>query len=152
MIRVIRLLSPLAVATLAFAAPSATAEEKGGQPSDYRPGVTVEYLYRQQIDAVYFTTWYGRLEKADGGWRDVYFETSEKFVNKGLVSFNCTTAKADIGLILYSTGKYGEEADRRVVRVRFADRKIWASGRFEPLYGETPPYEFYLAARKRFCR
>ena len=43
-------------------------------------------------------------------------------------------------------------ADRRVVRVRFADRKTWADDRFEPLYGETPPYAFYLAARKRFCR
>ena len=144
---------PLAVvAALALAAPCAMAAENGSRPSDYRTGVIVEPIYHQQIDAVYHTGWYGRLEKTDGGWRDVYFETGDKFVNKGLVSFNCTAAKADIGLILYSTGTYGDAADRRIVRVRFADRKAWASDRFEPLFGETPPYEFYLAARKRFCR
>lgn len=140
----------LIAAGLAVAGPALAREASG--PSEYRPGVTVERIYKQQIDNVYFTTWNGRLEKTNGGWRDVYFETAEKFVNKGLISFSCTAAKADIGLFLYSTGKYGNEADRRIVRVRFADRKAWADDRFEPLYGETPPYEFYLAAHKRFCR
>ena len=41
---------------------------------------------------------------------------------------------------------------KRQVRVRFADRKAWAAGRFKPLWGETPPYELYLAARQRFCK
>lgn len=140
------------LAALAVLAASPVLAKDAGQPSEYRPGVTVERLYKQQLDDVYFTTWFGRLEKSDGAWRDVYIETAEKYVNKGLISFNCTQAKADIGLILYDTGDYGAAADRRVVRVRFADRKAWAEGRFEPLYGETPPYELYLAARQRFCK
>ena len=45
----------------------------------------VERLYKQQIDDVYFTTWFGRLEKSEGAWRDVYIETGEKYVNKGLI-------------------------------------------------------------------
>lgn len=135
---------------LAVAAPAVAKADL--RPSDYRPGVTVEPLYRQQIDAVYHTDWSGRLEKTDGGWRDVYFETGDKFVNKGLISFNCARPKADIGLILYGTGTYGDAGDRRVVRVRFADRKAWAADRFAPLAGETPPHAFYLAAHKRFCR
>jgi hypothetical protein len=73
-------------------------------------------------------------------------------VNKGLISFKCSDPKADIGLILYDVGTYGDAADRHVVRVRFADRKAWAGERFEPLYGETPPYQLYLAARQRFCK
>ena len=144
-------LSFLALMAVAAVAPSAGAAEKNSRASEYRSGVIVERIYRQKIE-YFFTDWFGRLEKSDGPWRDVYFETSDKFVNKGLISFNCSAAKADVGLVLYSTGTYGSEADRRIVRVRFADRKTWAAGRFEPLYGETPSYEFYLAAHKRFCR
>ena len=140
----------VALAVLAAASPALAKD--AGQPSEYRPGVTVERLYTQQLDDVYYTTWFGRLEKSDGGWRDVYVETAEKYVNKGLISFNCSDPKADIGLILYDVGTYGDAADRRVVRVRFADRKAWAGERFEPLYGETPPYQLYLAARQRFCK
>ena len=142
----------LLAALALFAASSPALAKEVSQPSEYRPGVTVERLYKQQIDNVYFTTWFGRLEKSDGAWRDVYVETAEKYVNKGLISFNCAQPRADIGLILYSTGDYGAAADRRVVRVRFADRKAWAEDRFEPLSGETPPYQLYLAARQRFCK
>ena len=138
-----------ALALLVAAAPAAAKD--AGQPSEYRPGVTVEHLYKQDIE-YYHTNWFGRLEASDGVWRDIYFETAEKYVNKGLISFNCAQPKADIGLILYSTGDYGAAADRRVVRVRFADRKAWAEDRFEPLSGETPPYQLYLAARQRFCK
>ena len=139
-----------ALALLAAASP-ALAEEVD-QPSEYRPGIMVKRLYKQQIDDVYFTTWFGRLEKSEGAWRDVYFETGEKYVNKGLISFNCAQSKAEIGFILYDVGDFGVAADRRVVRVGFADRKAWAAGRFKPLWGETPPYELYLAARQRFCK
>lgn len=138
------------LALLLVAAPAAAKADV--RPSDYRPGVTVEYLYKQQIDAVYFTIWYGRLEKTDGAWRDVYFETGDKFVNKGLISFNCIRPKADIGLILYSTGTYGDVADRRLVVVPYADRKAWADGGYEPLAGETPPFDVFRAALARFCQ
>jgi hypothetical protein len=122
------------------------------RPSEYRPGVTVEWIYRQQIDDVYFTDWFAKLEAADGAWRDVYFETSDKFVNKGNIRLNCADPEADIDLTLYDIGKYGSLDDRREVTVPYGDRRAWADGSYEPLSGETPPFEFYDAALVRFCK
>jgi hypothetical protein len=120
--------------------------------SDFRSGVTVQLIYHQKLDpAPYFTEWFGRLEKSDGAWRQIYLETSDKFVNKGLMRFNCADSKADIDLTLYGVHDYGDEAHSEVVRVRFADRQAWAKNRFKPLWGEEPPYLFYLAAHKHFC-
>ena len=137
-----------ALALLAAASPAAAKDF--GQPSEYRPGVTVEHLYKQDIE-YYFTNWFGRLEASDGAWRDVYFETAEKYVNKGVMRINCADAEADIDFTLYDVGAYGEAAERRQVTIPYADRKAWADGNYEPMSGETPPIEFYAAARQRFC-
>lgn len=128
------------------------AAEAGGRESAFRPDISVEHIYRQQLDDVYFTDWFGRLESAKGPWRDVYFETSDKYVNKGIIRLNCSDPEADILLTLYSTGDYGSAADRREVTVPYADRRAWADGGYEPLSGETPPFEFYSAALTRFCK
>ena len=123
------------------------------QESYFRPGITVQQLYDQKLDSPYSTVWSGRLEKSDGAWRDVYFETNDKFVAKGFIRFNCAIPKADIDLIIYPDGgSYDPEAQHASVRVHFADQRAWAKERFEPLAGEDPPYLFYLAARKQFCR
>lgn len=144
-------LTGLMLAAVVAASSTPAAAKGAAQASEYRPGLSVEHIYHQKIE--YFSTeWLGRLEKSDGPWRDIYFETHDKYVNKGIISFNCANANADIGLILYDVGEYGSAADRRVVRVRLADRRAWQAERFQPLSGETPPFEFYLAARKRFCQ
>lgn len=139
-----------ALGLLAAAAPAYAADD-AGQPSEYRPGVMVEHLHKQDIE-YYHTNWFGRLEASDGVWRDIYFETAEKYVNKGTMRFNCADAEADIDFTLYGVGEYGAAADRRQVSIPYADRKAWADGNYEPMYGETPPIEFYAAARKRFCK
>lgn len=126
--------------------------EPASKPSEYRPGVTVEWIYRQDLGDVYFTDWYGRLEQAEGPWRDVYFETADKYVNKGLIRLNCADPEADIDLVLYDTGEYGSDADRRQIIVPYGDRRPWADGNYQPLFGETPPFEFYDAALARFCQ
>lgn len=144
-------LTCLMLAAVAAASASPASAKGGAQPSEYRPGIKVEHIYHQKIE-YFFTDWLGRLEKSDGPWRDVYFEASGKYVNKGIISFNCARPEADIGLVLYGVGTYDSAADRRTVRVRFADRKAWQADRFEPLSGETPPFEFYSAARQRFCK
>lgn len=138
-----------ALALLLTASPAAA--KPLTQESEYRPGVTVEHLYKQDIE-YYFTNWFGRLEKSDGPWREVYFETAEKYVNKGIVRFSCADPEADIDFTLYDVGDYGDAADRRQVTISYADRKAWADGNYEPMSGETPPIEFYAAARKRFCQ
>ena len=137
-----------ALALLVAAAPAAAKD--AGQPSEYRPGVTVEHLYKQDIE-YYHTNWFGRLEASDGVWRDIYFETAEKYVNKGVMRINCADAEADIDFTLYDVGTYGDAAERREVTIPYADRKAWADGNYEPMSGETPPIEFYAAARQRFC-
>ena len=120
--------------------------------SENRPGVRVEKLYRQQIDTTYFTDWYGRLEKKNGDWRDVYFETNDKMVNKGVISFNCRNPRADIGVVTYSVGDYGDTASRQVARVRFADRNAWKNERYEPLQGEDPPFTLFQIMARKYCR
>ena len=142
----------LLLTALTVAVTPAGATGKDSRASAFRPGIAVENVYRQQIDDVYFTDWFARLEGAKGPWRDVYFETSDKFVNKGIIRLNCEDAEADIDLTLYSVGDYGSETDRREVTVPYADRRAWADGGYEPLWGETPPFEFYSAALARFCR
>ena len=122
-----------------------------GKASEYRPGVTVEHVYKQDIE-YYFTNWFGRVEASDGPWRDIYFETAEKYVNKGTMRINCADPEADIGFTLYDIGDYGDAADSRQVTISYADRKPWADGNYEPMFGETPPIEFYGAARARFCK
>ena len=126
--------------------------EPASRPSEFRKDVGVELIYRQQIDDVYFTDWYGRLEKADGAWRDIYFETSDKFVNKGLVRINCDDPEADIDFIFYSVGEYGASEDARQVTISYGDRRPWADGNYQDMFGETPTIEFYGAAIERFCK
>lgn len=140
----------LLAGVILLAAASPAAAKDAGQPSEYRPGVTVEHLYKQDIE-YYHTNWFGRLEASDGVWRDIYFETAEKYVNKGIMRINCADAEADIDFTLYDVGTYGDAAERRQVTIPYADRKAWADGNYEPMSGETPPIEFYTAARKRFC-
>lgn len=72
----------LMIAGLGAVAAVAAHAESASRPSEFRKDVAVEWIYKQQIDDVYFTNWYGRLEKTDGPWRDIYFETSDKYVNK----------------------------------------------------------------------
>ncbi len=143
-----RLLVTLAVlAPLAHSVYAAQRKEM----SEFRPGVAVEYIYKQPLEGVYWTIWWGRLEKRDGAWRDVYFETRDKYVNKGILSFNCSNPNADIGLVLYNWGQYGAEDDKQVVIVRSNQQSSWAKKDFEPLAGEDPPYKLYLNSKKRFC-
>lgn len=142
----------LMLAGVAVMTGTTTHAEPASKPSEYRPDVTVEWIYKQDLDDVYFTHWYGRLEKSDGPWRDVYFETADKYVNKGLIRLNCADPEANIDLILYDVGAYGSDADRRQVTVPYSDRRPWADGNYQPLFGETPPFEFYHAALARFCK
>lgn len=142
----------LGVILAGLAASPSVAAETGSRASEFRPEISVGHVYRQQIDDVYFTDWFARLESGKGPWRDVYFETSDKFVNKGIIRLNCNDPEADIDLTLYSTGDYGSDAGRRDVTVPYADRRAWADGGYEPLAGETPPFEFYSAALERFCK
>ena len=120
--------------------------------SEFRDGVTVEFLYREDIGHPYHTDWYGRLEKRDDDWRDVYFETSDKFVNKGIVSFNCADPRADIGVITYSVNTYGDPQARNFVRVRYADRAAWDERRLPGLRGEVPTLEIYRVMAKKYCK
>jgi len=140
----------LIAASIAMLSPTAYAKTES-RLSEYRPGVTVEWVYKEDIE-YYFTNWYGRVEASDGPWRDIYFETAEKYVNKGIMRLNCADPEADIDITLYDVGEYGNAADRRQVTVPYGDRKAWADGNYQPLSGETPPIEFYDAARKRFCK
>ncbi|NIJ36690.1 hypothetical protein FHR22_001339 [Sphingopyxis panaciterrae] len=136
--------------SIAMLSPAAHAKTES-RPSEYRPGVTVEHIYKQDIE-YFFTNWYGRVEASDGPWRDIYFETAEKYVNKGIMRVNCADPEADIDFTLYDVGEYGDAAERRQVTVSYADRKPWADGNYQPLSGETPPIEFYDAARTHFCK
>ena len=126
--------------------------ETTSRPSEYRKDVPVELIYRQQIDDVYFTDWYGRLEKSDGPWRDIYFETSDKYVNKGLIRLNCDDPEADIDFTLYGVGEYGSAETGRRVTISYGDRRPWADGNYQDMFGETPTIEFYGAALERFCK
>ncbi|SEH18442.1 hypothetical protein SAMN05428974_2675 [Sphingopyxis sp. YR583] len=145
------MIASLGLLIAALSAASADAEP-ASRPSAYRKDVAVELIYRQQIDDVYFTDWYGRIEKADGAWRDIYFETSDKFVNKGLVRINCDDPEADIDFTLYSVGEYGAAEDARQVTISYGDRRPWADGNYQDMFGETPTIEFYGAALERFCK
>ena len=145
-----RMLCLTLAASIAMLTPAAHAKTER-RPSEYRPGITVDHIYKQDIE-YFFTNWYGRVEASDGPWRDIYFETAEKYVNKGTMRINCADPKADIGFTLYDVGDYGDAADSRQVTISYADRKPWADGNYEPMSGETPPIEFYSAALARFCK
>lgn len=124
-------------------------------PSEFRPGVTVEFLYDQDIEGVYSTTWLGREEKREGNWRDIYFETSEKYVAKGILSFQCfaddTHGDPTIGIVEYGSGKFGDPAAKRVTTIDYSQRQAWMNGELDALMGESPPYELFVVAHYRFC-
>jgi len=142
----------IAAAGLAISAGPAAHAKSADRPSEYRSGVTVEPIYKQDIDGLYFTEWFGRLEASEGSWRDVYFETSDKYVNKGLVRLNCDDPEADIDFTLYGVGEYGGSETARQVTISYGDRRPWADGNYQDMSGETPTIEFYGAALQRFCK
>ncbi|MCD1621431.1 hypothetical protein AAG614_04955 [Citromicrobium bathyomarinum] len=124
-------------------------------PSEFRPDVTVEFLYNQDIEGVYSTTWLGREEKREGNWRDIYFETSEKYVAKGILSFQCfaddTNGDPTIGIVEYGWGEFGDPAAKRVTTIDYSQRQAWMNGELDALMGESPPYELFVVAHYRFC-
>ena len=124
-------------------------------PSEFRENVEVEFLYSQDIEGVYSTTWLGRLEKRDGNWRDIYFETSEKYVSKGILSFECfaddTNGNPTIDVVDYGWKDFGDPSARRVTKIDDEQRQAWMKGEFEALSGESPPYELFVVAHYRFC-
>lgn len=124
-------------------------------PSQYRDGVDVEFLYNQYIGGVYSTTWLGRLEKQDGLWRDVYFETAEKYNAKGIMSFQCfadgSGGETDIGIIEYGWGAFGDPNSRHFATIKFEQRWKWAEEGLDSLVGESPPYELFVVAHYRYC-
>jgi hypothetical protein len=141
----------LAIGALLLLSQTTIAAMHPRKQSEFRPGVSVEFVHFQKLEGVYHTAWWGRLEKRDGEWRDVYFETAEKYVNNGLMSFKCLSDKSNIGVIMYHGGEYGSGPGKEVVTVRPNQRANWAKEEFEPLSGEDPPYKLYLSAKKRFC-
>lgn len=142
----------IATAGLVLSAGSAAQAKSISRPSEYRAGVTVEPIYKQDLDGLYFTEWFGRLETSEGSWRDVYFETSDKYVNKGRIRFDCADPETGIAITLYDVSEYGNAEDMRQVNIPYGDRRAWADGNYEPMSGETPPIEFYGAAHAHFCR
>ena len=54
----------LSLTALTVAVTPAGATGKDSRASAFRPGIAVENVYRQQIDDVYFTDWFARLEGA----------------------------------------------------------------------------------------
>jgi hypothetical protein len=124
-------------------------------PSEFRENVNVEFLYKQDLWDVYFTTWLGREEKRDGKWRDIYYETSEKYVAKGILSFQCfaddMNGDPTIDVIEYGTNDFGDPSARRVTKIDYEQRQAWMNGELDALLGESPPYELFVVAHYRFC-
>lgn len=119
--------------------------------SEFRPHLNVEFIYTQELGEPYSTTWYARLEKSTGKKRTVYIETSEKFVNKGFITFDCSNPRADVKLTLYHWGELNGN-DYENITVRAKDFKAWNNESFEPLQGESPPYTLYRKLRTKYCR
>lgn len=123
--------------------------------SEFRPGVEVEFLYTQDIEGVYTTAWLGREETRKGSWREIYFETSEKYVSKGILSFQCfaedTNGDPTIGIVEYGSGEFGDPAAKRVIRIAYAQRQTWMYGELDALRGKRPPYELFVVSHYRFC-
>ena len=124
-------------------------------PSAFRQSVEVEFLYDQDLEGVYSTTWLGREEKRNGNWRDIYFETSEKYVAKGILSFQCfaddMNGNPAIGVVEYGWDDFGDPGAKRVTVIDYSQRQAWMDGELDSLQGESPPYELYVVAHYRFC-
>jgi hypothetical protein len=153
----------LGATTLAMCSGQAAGQqtEVGDRPavrivqSEFRPHIKVEFLYNEYIGGVYSTSWLGREEKREGRWRDIYFETSEKYVAKGILSFQCFADGANgdptIGIVEYGWGDFGDPNEKSVTVIDYSQRQAWMDGELDSLIGESPPYELYVVAHYRFC-
>jgi hypothetical protein len=118
-------------------------------PSEFRNGVSVESLYRQDLGNGYSTTWLGRLEKQDGPWRDVYVETNEKFSTKGVLSFRCD--QNNVAWVTYDDDQFGSPSNQHVTNVAPSEFEQWQAGTLDKMAGEDPPFQVYRIARSKFC-
>lgn len=118
----------------------------------YRPNTKVVFIYNQELDEPYSTRWFAKLEKRQGKKRTVYIETWEKYVNKGFITFDCGNPKASVQLDLYGWGEFGDDSQLEKTTVHSKDFKAWQMGDFEPLAGESPPYELYQKLRTKYCK
>ncbi len=128
------------------------------QKSDFREGVEVEYLYRQDLEGVYWTTWFGREEKREGDWREIYYETSEKGVKHGILRFQCFALDSigDPTITIFDFGvskqdDFENPTNARVIVIERHQRQAWKSSQIEELRGYDPPFELFVVAHYRFC-
>ena len=120
--------------------------------STYRPGVTVNFAYDQLLGGGYSSSWWISLDKRNGSWVDVYYETSEKLSGTGIVSFDCN-GKYNVGVIYYGL-EWGNADTKRLYIVKPSKVQEWQresqneswSDPFPPL-----PHQVYSIARKKLC-
>lgn len=125
--------------------------------SAFREDVEVEYLYRQDLEGVYWTTWLGREEKRRGNWREVYFETSEKWTMHGIMRFECfavdSIGDTTVTVLGYRfDDEFSPQAKPQYTQeITQLDRTNWQSGELARELGYFPPYELFVVAHYRYC-
>ena len=119
--------------------------------SEFRKGVTVNFLYDQPLGGVYSSSWWGRVVKVNGDWRDVYVETDEKLTSTGIISFNCRDANANIGIIDYGN-EFGNADQKTLYIIKPRDRSRWKLDQLPMENNPVMPYELFQIVFRRYCR
>ncbi|OAN99205.1 hypothetical protein A8B75_19345 [Sphingomonadales bacterium EhC05] len=124
--------------------------------SNERPGVMVDFLYRQQHEPPYSTEWHARVEKKEGDFRTVYYEGFGLIAQTGNLKYFCSNANLPnekVSVIVEDTtgdvsGKIYEAAIYEIHPTQFG---AWAAKNDSNQSLPMLPYEFFVIAKSKYC-
>ncbi|WJY18527.1 hypothetical protein QQS45_13075 [Alteriqipengyuania flavescens] len=117
--------------------------------SEFRPGQRVYFVYDQHIDGPYSTSWWAVPMKRNGDWIDLYYETNEKTVDTGIISFECSKSGA-VGIVSFGN-EWANSDNKTVNQIKPNEFQDWRDDNLPLERWTAVPLEFYQIAKKKFC-
>ena len=117
--------------------------------SSFRPGLKVYFVYNQELEQPYSSSWWAALEKRNGNWIDIYFETNEKITDNGIISFKCSGI-GDVGILSYFN-EWANADNKTLYIIKPSMIANWKNDSLPFENSPQLPFEVFDKIKGKFC-